>query len=134
MRRWIALGVLGLALSLAQTESVVHSPDGQLRPLTFGAYTCIRVMHQGQLLGDPVCVDRPGGAGVFTLRLPTGALEVPYRAEPALGKTSILIRLGSGWPQTPAAASPPATPASLPVQPSGKAEGVEAGKVAAITS
>lgn len=110
IQRWVVLGFFGLAL--AQTENVVVSPDGQLEPLAFGTQTCLRVMQEGRLLGDPVCVDVAAeSAGSLTLRLSQGVLEVPYRANPALGRVSYLIRLGSGWPVTQAAPAPiPAVP------------------------
>ena len=112
MRRaalWITS--LGLGLVLAQRESVVHSPDGSLAPLTFGQMTCLRVVQGERALSGTTCVDlgNGGGSGVLRLPLSEGILEVPYRVESALGEVSYLIRLGAAWRW-----APPAAPAGDP--------------------
>jgi hypothetical protein len=112
MRRaalWITS--LGLGLVLAQRESVVHSPDGSLAPLTFGQMTCLRVVQGERALSGTTCVDlgNGGGSGVLRLPLSEGTLEVPYRVDSALGEVSYLIRLGAAWRW-----APPAAPAGDP--------------------
>jgi len=119
MRRaalWIGLG---LGLVLAQRESVVHSSDGSLAPLTFGSMTCLRVVQGERALSGTICVDlgSGGGSGVLRLPLSEGSLEVPYRVDPALGEVSYLIRLGAAWRWSPPASTvtaQPATPAGDP--------------------
>jgi hypothetical protein len=113
MRRaalWITS--LGLGLVLAQRESVVHSPDGSLAPLTFGQMTCLRVVQGERALSGTTCVDLGNGSGSGVLRLPLseGTLEVPYRVESALGEVSYLIRLGAAWRWAPPAATAAAQP------------------------
>jgi len=108
--RWtlaLALGPLPLfpgadpgsaAQSLAHSENVVVSPDGQLEALSFGRRACVRVMHEARLLADLTCVDlAQPGEGVLRLVVDGRPLEVPYRAELSLGRTDYLIRLGAGW-------------------------------------